>query len=276
MRKIITALAPVPAAPIPGVAAPHTPEEVAGEVVAAARAGAGMVHLHVRDRSGTLTDDLAPFSRTLDLIRAGSDIIIQGSTGGLSLLSLEQRCVAVDEPRVEVASLNMGSANVDDGVYINTLPDIRYWAGRMRDRGVRPELEVFDAGMVHNVAILADEGCLEPPFVYALCLGFRGALPAEPRSLALLTTLLPPGAVWGLIHHGMEDLSLLAAAIGLGASFVRVGYEDGAHYAPGRPAGSNVVLVERAVDLIHAMGMAVATPPEARSILGLAPRDTAA
>lgn len=270
MRKIAIAVAPVPAAPIPGVAAPLTPEEIAREVIAADRAGASLVHLHVRDRSGAPSDDLAPFARTLDLIRAGSDIIIQGSTGGLSTLTLEQRCVAVDEPRVEVASLNMGSANMDDGVYVNTLPDIRYWAGRMRARAVRPELEIFDAGMVHNVALLAEEGCLEPPFVYGLCLGFRGALPAQPRALALLSALLPPDAVWGLVHHGMQDLSLLATAIGLGASLIRVGFEDSAHYAPGRPAASNVALVERAVDLVHAMGLAVATTTEAREMLGLA------
>lgn len=269
MRKIVIAVAPVPAAPIPGVVAPHTPEEVAREVVAAQRAGASLVHLHVRDETGALTDDLGQFSRTLDLIRAESDIIIQGSTGGLSSLTLEQRCVAVDEPRVEVASLNMGSANMDDSVYVNTLPDIRYWAGRMRARGVRPELEIFDAGMIQSVALLAEEGCLEPPFVYGLCLGFRGAFPGQGRALALLTALLPPGAIWGLVHHGMQDLSLLATAIGLGASFIRVGLEDSAYYAPGRPAGSNLALVEHAVDLVHAMGLAVATPAEARRILGL-------
>jgi 3-keto-5-aminohexanoate cleavage enzyme len=269
MRRIIVSLAPVPTASIPGVIAPLTPEEVARDVVAAARAGAAVAHLHVRDRSGAPTDDLSAFSRTLGLIRAGSDIIIQGSTGGLSTLSLEQRCVAVDDPRVETASLNMGSANMNDSVYVNTLPDIRYWAGRMRDRGVRPELEIFEAGMVHNVALLAAEGRLEPPFIYGLCLGFRGALPAQPRALAMLVSLLPPEAIWGLIHHGMEDLSLLATAIGLGASFIRVGYEDSAHYAPERAASSNVLLVEKAVDLIHAMGLAVATPLEARGILGL-------
>jgi len=276
MRKIIIALAPVPAAPLPGVAAPVTPEEVGREVTAAARAGAALVHLHVRDRSGALTDDLSAFSRTLDLIRAESDIIIQGSTGGLSSLSLAQRCVAVDEPRVEVASLNMGSVNMDDGVYVNTLPDIRYWAGRIRDRAVRPELEVFEAGMIHNVAILAGEGYLQPPFVYGLCLGFRGALPAQPWVLAMLASLLPADAVWGLVHHGMEDLSLLATAIGLGASFIRVGFEDSAYYAPGHLAKANVLLVERAVDLVHAMGLAVATAPEARRLLGLPGRKPAA
>ena len=275
MRKIAIAVAPVPAAPIAGVVAPLTPEEIAREVVAADRAGASLVHLHVRDRAGALTEDLSTFSRTLDLIRAGSDIIIQGSTGGLSTLTLEQRCVAVDEPRVEVASLNMGSVNMDDEAYVNTLPDIRYWAGRMRARGVRPELEIFDAGMVQNVALLAEEGCLEPPFVYGLCLGFRGALPARARTVAMLAAQLPPGAAWGFVHHGMQDLSLLATAIGLGASFIRVGFEDSAYYAPARPAASNVALVERAVDLIHAMGLAVATTREAREMLGLAPKPPA-
>lgn len=269
MRKVAIAVAPVPAAPIPGVVAPLTPKEIACEVIKASRAGASMVHLHVRDASGALTDNLGPFSRTLDRICAGSDIIIQGSTGGLSSLTLEQRCVAVHEPRVEVASLNMGSINMDDDVYVNTLPDIRYWAGRMHERGVRPELEIFDGGMVENVALLADEGCLQPPFVFGLCLGFRGGPPAQAGTLARLAALLPRDAVWGFVHHGMQDLSLLATAIGLGASFIRVGLEDSAYYAPGRLATSNVELVERAVDLVHAMGLAVATPPEARELLAL-------
>ena len=131
----------------------------------------------------------------------------------------------------------MGSANFDDGVYINTLPDIRYWAGRMKAAAILPELEIFEGGMIDNVRIIQDEGLLPFAPFYAFALGFRGALSASPGALAFLRGLLPPGARWGLIHHGMGDLSLLAAAAGLGADTIRVGYEDSALYAPDKVGG---------------------------------------
>lgn len=271
MDKIVVAVAPVgpPEMPSPH-RNPTRPEQIAAEVATCAQAGASMVHLHVRDAEGTLTSDLSCFRRTLDLIRSSSDIIIQGSTGGLSTLTLDERCKALEDPRVEVASLNMGSVNFYESVYVNTLPDIRHWAGRMRTAHVLPELEIFEAGMIHNVALLAREGVLAEPFVFGFALGFPGALPATPESLILLRSLLPARSAWGLAHHGMADLSLLATAIGLGASVARVGFEDGWEYAAGREARSNVELVERLVLLVEAMGREVATPAEARQMLGLA------
>ena len=130
-EKVIVAVAPVGADIAPPSINPLTPEDVAAEVVACSRAGAAMVHLHVRDEVGEQTGELSAFAHTLDLIRASSDIVIQGSTGGLSTLSLEARCVALNDSRVEVASLNMGSVNFGEDVYINRMPDIRYWAQRM-------------------------------------------------------------------------------------------------------------------------------------------------
>ena len=106
-RKIIVAVAPVGREINPPSVNPLTPEDVASEVIACAESGASMVHLHVRDRKGNQTEDISNFSKTLDFIRKSSDIIIQGSTGGLTDLSLEERCVALNDPRVEVASLNM-------------------------------------------------------------------------------------------------------------------------------------------------------------------------
>ncbi len=275
MSRVIVAIAPVgpPEMPHPEHN-PTAPRQVAEEVIACAQAGASLAHLHVRDAAGRLTGDLSGLRSTLDTIRSATDIVIQGSTGGLSTLSLDERCVALADPRVEVASLNMGSVNMYESAYVNTLPDIRYWAGRMRAVRVLPELEIFEAGMIHTVAMLAEEGVLTAPLVFGLALGFPGALPATPASLMLLRNLLPAGSAWGLAHHGMTDLSLLAAAIGLGASVARVGYEDGWHYGPGRVARSNRELVEQLVRMIDAMGLEVATPAQARQMLGLdaAPR----
>lgn len=268
-KKIIVAVAPVGRDVEPPSINPLTPEEVAQEVIDCARAGASMVHLHVRDSRGEQTEDISDFARTLDLIRESSDIIIQGSTGGLTTLTLEQRCVSVTDPRVEVASLNMGSVNFGDEVYINRVPDIRYWAGRMAENKVMPEMEIFEAGMVAAAMMLIEEGTLKPPFYYNFALGARWAAPADPRSLFYLASLLPSGTPWSVVHDDMQDLALLATAIGLGASMVRVGFEDSVLYAPGKAARTNAELVEKLVSLVQRIGYEVATPDEAREILGV-------
>jgi 3-keto-5-aminohexanoate cleavage enzyme len=268
-RKIIVAVAPVSHHIDPEAPGPITPEEIADEISRCAEAGAGMVHLHVRDRQGNQTEDLGVFSETLDLIRATSDIVIQGSTGGLSSLSLEERCVALNDPRVETASLNMGSVNFDDDVYINRLPDIRYWARRMAQTNVIPELEVFEAGMIPVIELLATEKILHAPFAVNFCLGVRWGLSADPKTLLYLTSMLPDDNHWGVVHAGMNDLSILAAAIVMGASVVRVGFEDSRHYAPGKASDNNVVLVEKLVSLIRQIGYDIAGPQEARRVLGL-------
>jgi 3-keto-5-aminohexanoate cleavage enzyme len=225
--------------------------------------------LHVRDDKGNQTEDLTLFSRTLDLIRDASDIIIQGSTGGLSELSLEERCVALNDPRVEVASLNMGSVNFSEEVYINRLPDIRYWARRMEETNVIPELEIFEAGMLTAVTKLLEEKVLKPPLAFGFCLGFHWALPADPNSLFFLRSSLTEPASWGVVHDGMQDFSLLATAIGMGAAAIRVGFEDSVYFAPGKAAATNAELVEKIVSLVRQIGYEVATPTEARELMGL-------
>ena len=268
-RKIIVAVAPVGKDIERPSINPLTPEDVAREVIDCTHAGASFVHLHVRDDKGNQTEELTQFSRTLDLIRDASDIIIQGSTGGLSELSLEERCVALNDPRVEVASLNMGSVNFGEEVYINRLPDIRYWARRMEETNVVPELEIFEAGMLTAVAKLVEEKVLKPPLAVGFCLGFHWALPADPNSLFFLKSSLTEPASWGVVHESMQDFSLLATAIGMGAAAIRVGFEDSVYYAPGKAAATNVMLVEKIVSLVHQIGYEVATPTEARELLGL-------
>ena len=268
-RKIVIAVAPVGTdIALPSVN-PLTPQEVAAEVVACAEAGAGMVHLHVRDSLGDQTEDISDFSKTLDLIRESSDIIIQGSTGGLTSLSLEERCVSVTDPRVEVASLNMGSVNFGEDVYVNRLPDIRYWARRMEEAGVAPEMEIFEMGMIPVALKFIDDGVIKPPYHFNFILGAHWAMPAEPRSLFYLSSMLPEDMSWGVVQDAMTDLSLMATAISLGASVVRVGFEDSVFYAPGQAADQNVLLVEKLAALIRQMGFEVASCQEAREILQL-------
>lgn len=268
-RKIIVAVAPVGGDIAPPSENPRTPEQVAGEVIRCAKAGAGLVHLHVRDSEGHLTEDLSNFSRTLDIIRESSDIVIEGSTGGLSSLTLEQRCVAINDPRVEMASLNMGSVNFGEDVYINRLPDIRYWSRRMAEAGVVPGMVVFEIGMIGAARSLVAEGAIKPPYGFACCLGAPWGLQADPGSLFYFKTTLHDEAPWSIIHDKMQDFSLLASAIALGATMVRVGFEDSVYFSPGRVASNNVELVQKVVALIHQLGFGVAEPETARQLLGL-------
>lgn len=272
--KVIIAVAPVkhPGSEMPeGCRNPESAEDIARGVIDCARAGAAMVHLHVRDEHGVQTAEMDVFARTLDLIRAESDIIIQGSTGGLSSLSLEERCVALNDPRVEAASLNMGSCNFGDDVYINTLPDIRYWAGRMRETRTVPELEVFDLSMIATCGRIADEGLISRPLHFNICLGFESAIQATSENLYTMQAAVPGESTWGITHDGMKDLRILGAALGMGASAVRVGFEDSFYYALEKTATTNVELVTRLRALVEAMGLEPMTAPEARRELGIGP-----
>ena len=270
-KKIVIAVAPVAhmEKTIPGgVVNPVTSQAIAAQTLACYQAGASLVHLHVRSESGAQVGDLSVFSKTIDLIRKESDIIIQGSTGGISDLSLDKRSASVEESRVQMASLNMGSTNFSEGVYINTYPDIRYWAKKMEDHQVVPELEVFDLSMIETCLAMEREGVLKQPLHFNFSLGFSGALSAKPEHLFLLKQALPPGSSWSLLHEGMTDFSLLATAVGLGASGIRVGYEDGFYLQP-KKIGSNVELVRHAVQLVNSMGYEVASVAEAKEMLGI-------
>ena len=276
-RKVIITVAPVCHAgkTIPqGSKNPVTPEHIAADVTNCVKAGAAMVHLHVRDIAGEQTFKLDIFSKTLDLISAQSDAIIQGSTGGIADLSLEERCVCLDEPRVEVASLNMGSVNFGDTVYINTAPDIKFWAARMKEKNVKPELEHFDLSMIETTQKMLKEGVLEKPLHYNFCLGSGSAsnLAANGRNLGHMVSLLEPGDHWGLNHDSMQNFTMLAGALAMGATTVRVGFEDSFYYAPGKTAATNAQLVEKLAALVRLMGLEPATPAEAREIMHLEPK----
>lgn len=272
MRKIIVTVAPVchVGKEIPAECKnPLTPEEITEDVLNCYKAGACQVHLHTRDLKGNPTFELDVFQQTINMIREKTDMIIQGSTGGLSTLSLEERCVSLNVPEVEVASLNMGSVNFAETVYINTNPELRYWAKRQQEADVVPEMELFDLSHVECCTRLADEGVIRRPLHYNYCVGPGASsnLSATGRNLALLNALAEQGTSWGVNHDSMKDFSILACAIGMGANAVRVGFEDSFYYAPGKRAHTNAELVERLIALIRMMGCEPATPAEAREML---------
>jgi 3-keto-5-aminohexanoate cleavage enzyme len=272
MRKVLLSVAPIchETVTVPeGVKVPYTPEEVAREVIECAGMGTGMVHLHVRNEKGEQTADLNHFSKTIDLIRQDSDIIIQGSTGGVAELSLEGRCVSLNDPRVEVASLNMGSANLGEGVYINTLPDIRYWARKMMDVGIVPEMEIFDLSMIDSVVKIGVEGLAEAPFAFNFCMGFENAIQADPDHLSVLKRAIPSGSHWGIIHENMSDLSLLATAAGMGASSLRYGFEDSFVYGEGKLARTNMDILDKLLRVLELMDFEPMTSKEARELMGI-------
>lgn len=269
-KPVILAVAPVSHDLPKGSQCGLTAEGVAQDVIDCAEAGAAMVHLHVRDGQGNLSEDLTVYDHTVRLIREKSDIVIQGSTGGASELTREQRCVAIRHPLTEVASLNIGSVNFGDGVYINTIGDIRYWADQMLDTGIIPEMEVFDLSMVGTALRLLTEGRIRKP-VLALGVGFENALEATRHNMDILfdefRTL--PDAVIGLTQHDMKNFNLFRYAIELGADVVRVGFEDGFTLDNGETAKTNLQLVQNAADIIRKMGRELASPEYARALFGV-------
>lgn len=247
-----------------------TPEGIAAEVVRACQAGANVAHLHVWDEQGQPTMELPAFERTLRLIRAGCDIIIEGSTGGINTLSAAQRCVSL-QADVEMASLNPGSVNYDQGVYVNSPQDIQYWASEMHRRQIKPDIAIFETGMITNSLALAQAGLIAPPYLFGFVLGQKGAMAATPKNLLFLSESLPVGANWGVIGHSGNDLWTSTMAMTMGGH-ARAGFEDNPFYRPGEPAQSNAQLIERLVRIARELGREPAEPAEARRMLGLPAR----
>lgn len=250
-----------------------TPEYLAAEVIDAHAAGAAIAHLHVLDEDGYPTHDLAAFERTLAFIRDRCDIIIEGSTGGVNTLTPAERSVAL-QADIELASLNPGSVNYDAGVYVNSPDDIDYWVRAMHRRGIKPDIAIFETGMIANAMRYADEGLIEPPYIFGFVLGQTGAMPATPRNLVHLVETIPDGALWGVVGHGGHDVVLNTLAIAMGGH-ARAGFEDNTQYRPGVAAASNAQLVQRLVRIADEVGRPVATPAEAREFLGLGERTEA-
>ena len=254
---------------------PVTPEAIAAAAADAAAAGATVIHLHVRDSDGEPTQDAAVFAETVRLIRARTDVIVQVSTGGAVGMKAADRLQPViglpGDPPPEMASLTTGSCNFGDDVFANPLPMVRTFARAMTERGIKPEIEVFDAGMIANAVALMREGLLLEPLHFNLVMGVPGAIPASAKSLLHLVESLPRGATWTVsgIGRGQLPMNLLGLVLG---GHVRTGLEDNIFYSKGVLAESNAQLVARVARLAGELGRPVATAAETRDLLGLGRR----
>lgn len=266
MRKVIISLAPVEA----GKAIDK--EKLVEDVARCAKAGAAMCHLHCRRPDGSLTPDTAELVDTFERIAGRTDLVIQASTGGVSSMTIEERCRPLNYWRVESASLNGGTTNLGEAVYLNSFDDIRYCARAVYEREIIPEIEVFDIGMIYNICLTKEQVAYREPVLYNLVFGHKGGMQANMECLTAFRAAVPADALWGVTHFGRDNWEFLAAAIAMGATVVRIGFEDSRYLGPGREASCNYEEVEKLVTLIRAMDLEAATPAEARKIMNIFPK----
>lgn len=263
MRKIIISLAPIKAGT--SVDAECLAEDVQKSVAL----GASMCHLHCRNEKGDLTKDWTYLKTCFEKILQKTDVIVQASTGGVSNMTIEERCTPLEYAKVESASLNGGSTNLGEAVYINSFEDIRYCAKCSFESRVIPEVEVFDIGMIQAVETIAQEVPFRRPILYNLVFGHAGGMQPTVDSLSAFQSFVPKSALWGVTHYGRDNWHFLAAAIAMGASVVRIGFEDSPYLSPEQNATWNYEVVERLVGLIRSIGFEPASPDEARKIMGI-------
>ncbi len=248
---------------------PYTPEEIAEEAKRCYDAGAAMVHVHGRRDDGTPTQDRDTFAEILRQIRRRCDILVQFSTGGAVGMDVEERIEAL-ELRPDMATLTTGTVNFGDEVFLNSLPMIRAIARRLDHYDIRPEIEVFDTGMIDTALRLCDEGLLEVPLHFDFVLGVPGGMGASQRNLEFLVESIPDDSTWSVAGMGRHELPLGYRAIKAGGH-VRVGLEDNIYLDKGVLAKGSFELVERIAQRAEEVGRPLATAEEARQILRLGP-----
>jgi len=249
-------------------ALPITPDEIAAAAAECAAAGAAMVHVHARRPDGTSTQDPAVYAEIIAKVRARCGIIVQISTGGAVGMTAEERIAPV-RLGPEMATLSMGSVNFGDDVFLNTPADMRHFLHVMREAGVVPEFEIFDSGMLTTLNRWIRRGIVPPaPLHVDLVLGVPGGMAGTPAALQFLLGDLPAGASWTVAGIGAAQLTLGALAIPLGGH-VRVGFEDNIFYHKGELATSNAQLVARIARIAAEHSRPLATPDQARKLLGI-------
>lgn len=275
---------------------PVTPEEIIRQSVDACRAGAAAVHIHARDpQTGEPSSDLDLMRQIVSGIKEQCDVIVCITTGASQMMSVEERLSVVPELKPELASCNAGSMNfvlaglvpqlspdgpawerkylggTYDNVFSNTYLGLETYMKTMEESGTIPEFEVYDAGMINNIAYFRQKGILTCPIYIQFVLGIQGGLPATVDNLAFLrsTAERQLGEFnWSVAAAGRHQFSMAAAALAMGGN-VRVGLEDNLYILPHQLAESNAQQVLAAASIAKTLGREIATPDEARQILGL-------
>ena len=266
---------------------PITPAQIADSALAAAQAGATVVHLHVRDpQTGCPSMELEHYRETINRIRAEApELIINLTTGpggrfapseedpkvggpGTTLMRPELRVAHIAALKPDIATLDLNTMNFGAEVVINTQRNIRRMTEGIRAAGAVPEVELFDSGDCHLAHDLIADGTLAAPGLYSLVLGVKYGFNTTPETMIYARDLLPEGARWTAFGIGRGEFPMVAQSWLLGGH-VRVGMEDNLYMAKGVLAKSNAELVGRAVEILRTLGAAPATPAEARAALGL-------
>ncbi len=270
----------------PGV--PVTPKQIADAAIEAAKAGAAVAHIHVRDpETGKGSRDPELFKEVVDRVRSSdTDVVINLTAGmggdwvpseddpaqpgpGTDMISAEERLTHVKENLPEICSLDCGTLNFGNGneIYISTPPYLRKMAALTKEWGVKPELEVFDLGHIRFAKAMVSEGLIADPPMFQICLGIPWGADQDVDTMKVMKDQLPAGASWASFGISRMQMPMAAVAVAMGGN-VRVGLEDNIYLDRGVLA-SNGQLVERAVEIIQRMGAQPATPAQARQKLAL-------
>ena len=271
-------------------AIPYTPEEYAAEAKRAVDEGASQIHIHARTPDGTPSYEIEDFRAITEAIRgAVDDVIVNYSTGAIGV-PVDKRIAYLRELRPDVAALNMSSMNyakyskrrknfVFKAVFENSFDTIIEFLAAMRELGIKPEHECFDAGHVANLDPLLDMGLLEEPLQVSLVMGVNGGIRPTARNLSFMADQIPGGPegpnAWQVIGISRDQWRLIAAALALGGN-VRAGLEDNFYLPNGEMARSNGDLIAKARQMAEDVGRRVATVAEARELLGVPGRERAA
>jgi len=252
-------------------ALPVTAEEIAADVVACARAGAAICHIHVRDENMVGTMDLDVFTQVYETIQkalaeAGLDVIINLTTSG-GAASDDARMAHLIKLQPEMCSYDAGSINwYNDHIFINSPTFLKRLGTVTKENNVKPEIEVFDTHMIKIATRYMNEGYLEGPLHFQFVLGTYGGMEATVENLVTLKSHLPEGSTFSVVGVGAASVPMMMAALAMGADGIRVGLEDNIYMRKGVPA-TNVMQVERAAELVRLAGAEIATAADARVLL---------
>jgi len=271
MRKVIITVATTGAWPSkkdnPNI--PLTPEEIAEDVYSCYKAGAAIAHLHMRDDEGKGSMSKEKFEKTVSLIKEKCDIILNLTTSGALDATNETRQAHLKSLRPELASYDCGTMNwMHQTIFENHPKFLEELGMTMQEYEIKPEVEIFDAGMVYNSLHYLKKGILKAPVHYQFVLGAPGGIASTVENLVFLKSLIPEGSTWSAFGIGKTHIPILLSTIALGGH-IRVGMEDNIYFGPGELAKSNAQFVKRAADIITASSNQVATVEDAKEILSL-------